>query len=77
MWTTYLESGPTALENILAEVCTERNAFDLLFVCMAPTHRSHGILKGGGLSSYVCRACGGPPEAHVEAGRGSWGGTAG
>jgi len=65
------------VRDISGEVSTEGNALDILFVCTVPTHRTHVILRGGGLSSNVCRACGGPPEAHVEAGRGSWGDTGG
>jgi len=72
-----LKAHPWRLQDILAQACTEGNALDILFVCMAPTHRSQGILRGGGLSSDVCRACGGPPGAHVEAGRGSRGDTGG
>jgi len=72
-----LRADPWRLQDILAEECTERSALDILFVGMAPTHPSHGILRGGGLSSDVCCACGGPPEAHVEAGRGSRGSTGG
>jgi len=58
------------VRDILREACTEGNALDIFFVCMAPTHRSQN-LRGGGLSRQVCRACGGLPEAHVEAGRGA------
>jgi len=59
------------VRDILREVCTQGNALDIFFVCMAPTHHSQGNLRGGGLSRQVCRACGGTPEAHVEARRGA------
>jgi len=66
-----LKADPRRVRVLLREACTEGNAVDIFFVCMAPTHRSEGNLRGGGLSRRVCRACGGPPEAHVEVGRGA------
>ena len=72
-----LKADPRRVQDISPEACTEGNAFDILFVCMAPTHRSQGILRAGGPSREVCRACAGPLEAHVEAGRDSTGGTGG
>jgi len=60
IWTTPLQSGPTALARVFGYGVLRGKRVGYFCVRVPPTHRSQGNLRGGGLSSRVWCACVGP-----------------